>query len=71
MTVSGIKVIRLSEEEKSLLTQAGRLLSDLADEVDMVERDGVFVMELSRAYNTCFDVSREGRFEYVLNDGDE
>ena len=73
MTISGVKVIRLSEEEKSLLTQAGRLLSDLADEIDAVGvgYDGALVMELNRAYETCLDMAREGRFEYTLDDGNE
>ena len=71
MTISGVKVIRLSDDEKSLLSEAGRLLSDLADQIDGIGADEDFVMELNRAYDTCLGVVREGRFEYVLNDGDE
>lgn len=73
MTISGVKVIRLSDEEKGLLSDAGRLLSDLADEIEMVGvgYDGAFVMELNRAYETCLDVVRENEFKYALDDGDE
>ena len=71
MTVSGVKVIRLSEEEKSLLAQAGRLLSDLADEIDTTGHNGDFVMELNRAYDTCLGVVREIEFNYPLDDGNE
>ena len=70
MTISGVKVIRLSDDEKSLLTQAGRLLSDLADQIDGIGADEDFVMELNRAYDTCLDVVREIEFKYEL-DGDE
>lgn len=70
MTISGVKVIRLSDDEKSLLSKAGRLLSDLAEEIDGIGADDAFVMELNRAYDACLDAAREGRFEYVLNDGD-
>ena len=71
MTVSGVKVIRLSEEEKSLLTRAGRLLGDLADQIDGFGEDDDLVMELNRAYDTCLDVVREEKFEYVIDDGNE
>ena len=71
MTISGVKVIRLSDEEKSLLTQAGRLLSDLADQIETVGYDGDLVLELNNAYETCLDVAREEKFEYVLDDGNE
>lgn len=70
MTISGVKVIRLNKEERDLLSEAGRLLSDLADQIDIVGCDEEFVMELNRAYDTCLGVVREIEFKYEL-DGDE
>ena len=71
MTVSGVKVIRLSDEEKILLKKAGQLLSDLADEIETVGNNEEFVLELNRAYETCFDVAMENEFKYALDDGSE
>lgn len=71
MTISGVKVIRLSGEERHVLTTAGRLLSDLAEEIDSIGMDDALVMELNRAYEACLDVAREEKFEYVLDDGNE
>ena len=66
MTVSDVKVIQLSDEEKSLLSEAGRLLRDLAEAInDLGTEEEDFVLELYRAYETCLDVV------YGLDDGDE
>lgn len=71
MKISGIKVIELSEREKNILVTAGRLLSDLADQIDSVGCDEDLVMELNRGYDICLDTARQGKFEYVIDDGEE
>ena len=69
MKITGKKVIQLNDAEKEILVKAGRILSDLADELDAYESDLAY--ELNRAYDTCLDVSREEKFEYELDDGNE
>ena len=69
MTITGRKVIQLNDAEKEILVKAGRILGELADELDVYDSD--FAYELNRAYETCLDVSREERFEYEINDGNE
>lgn len=71
MKITGVKVIRLSTAEKSLLTKAGHLLSDLAEQIDSMGADDDFVMRLNAGYDVCLDVVREEKFEYVLEDGEE
>ena len=68
MRVTGVKVIQLTTEEKTLLTNAGHLLSDLAEQVDSVGADGAFVARLNDCYETCLDVVQEGKFEYVIDE---
>ena len=69
MKISGKKVIELTREEKEILIKAGRILADLADELDAYDSDLAY--ELNRAYDTCLSVSREEVFEYDLDDGNE
>ena len=69
MKISGKKVIELNKEEKETLVKAGRILANLADELDAYDSDLAY--ELNQAYSTCLDVSREERFEYEIDDGDE
>ena len=69
MTITGRKVIRLNDTEKEILVKAGRILSDLADELDAYDSDLAY--ELNRTYETCLDVSREERFDYEIDDGNE
>ena len=69
MTITGRKVIQLNDAETEILVKAGRILGELADELDVYDSD--FAYELNRAYETCLDVSREERFEYEINDGNE
>lgn len=71
MKITGVKVIRLTAEEKTLLTKAGHLLSDLAEQIDSMGADDDFVMRLNAGYDVCLDAVREEKFEYVLEDGEE
>lgn len=71
MKITGKKVIRLSTEEKTLLTNAGHLLADLAEQIDSMGADDDFVMRLNAGYDVCLDVVREEQFEYILDDGEE
>lgn len=70
MKITGTKIIELSEDEKNILVTAGRLLSDLADQIDSMDCDDEMVMELNRGYDICLDTARQGKFEYVIDDGD-
>ena len=71
MKITGVKVIRLSPAEKTLLTKAGHLLSDLAEQIDSMGADVDFVMRLNAGYDVCLDVVREEKFEYIMDDGEE
>lgn len=71
MKITGKKVIRLTDEEKSILREAGHLLSDLAEQVDSMNADIDFVVRLNAGYDVCLDVVREEQFEYIMDDGEE
>ena len=71
MKITGKKVIRLSTAEKTLLTNAGHLLADLAEQIDSMNADDDLVMRLNAGYDVCLDVVREEQFEYILDDGEE
>ena len=68
MKITGKKVIELNEHEVSILKNAARLLSDLAEQVDAY--DDEMSMDCNRAYDTCTDLMHRMRFEFELNDGD-
>ena len=69
MKITGKKVIQLNDAEKEILVKARRILGELADELDVYDSDLAY--ELNRAYETCLDVSREEKFEYEIDDGNE
>ena len=69
MKIAGKKVITLSNDEKTALKRAARILEDLGEQIDPMDDD--FVMELNRAYDACMDAAQRGSFEYDLDDGDE
>ena len=67
MKISGVKVIQLTAEEKTILTTAGHLLDDLAEQIGSIGADDDLVSRLSDCYELCLDVVREEKFEYVLD----
>ena len=69
MKIAGKKVITLSNDEKTALKRAARVLEDLAEQVDPMDDD--FAMELNQAYDVCMDTAARDSFEYNLDDGDE
>ncbi len=71
MKITGKKVIRLSTAEKTLLTNAGHLLADLAEQIDSMGADDDFVMRLNAGYDVCLNVVREEQFEYIMDEGEE
>lgn len=71
MKITGTKIITLSEDEKDILIKAGRLLSDFADQIDSIGCDDALVMDLNHGYEICLDVARHGKFEYIIDDGEE
>lgn len=71
MKITGKKVIRLSDEEKYILRQAGTLLSDLAEQIDSMNADIDFVVRLNAGFEVCADVVRMEQFEYTMDDGEE
>ena len=71
MKITGMKVIQLNTQEKTLLTNAGHLLSDLAEQIDSMGADDDLVSRLNDCYELCLDVVREEKFEYVIDDGEE
>ena len=71
MKITGTKIIQLSDSERNLLVAAGRLLSDLADQIDSMGCDDALVMELNHGYEICLGTAQEEKFEYVIDDGEE
>ena len=71
MKITGKKVIRLSSAEKDLLRKAGRLLSDLAEQIDSTGADDELVSQLNAGYVVCLNVVHEEQFEYIMDDGEE
>lgn len=68
MRVTGVKVIKLTTEEKTILTNAGHLLSDLAEHIESIGADDGFVRQLKDCYDTCLYVVQEGGFEYAIDE---
>lgn len=71
MKITGMKVIQLNTQEKTLLTNAGHLLADLAEQIDSMGADDDLVSRLNNCYELCLDVVREEKFEYIMDDGEE
>lgn len=68
MRVTGVKVIKLTTEEKTILTEAAHLLDDLAEHIGSVGADDGFVRQLKDCYDTCLYVVQEGGFEYAIDE---
>ena len=68
MKVSGVKVIKLTTEEKTILTTAGHLLDDLAEHIESIGADDGFVRQLKDCHDICLYVVQEGGFEYALDE---
>ena len=68
MRISGVKVIQLTTEEKTLLTNAGHLLSDLAEHIGGTGADNDLASQLIDCYDMCLYVVREGKFEYTIDE---
>ena len=71
MKITGMKVIQLNTQEKTLLTNTAHLLADLAEQIDSIGADDDLVSRLNDCYELCLDVVREEKFEYVIDDGNE
>lgn len=68
MRISGVKVIQLTTEEKTILTETAHLLDDLAEHIGSTGADDNFVRQLKECYDTCLYVVQEGGFEYALDE---
>ena len=67
MRITGVKVIQLTTEEKTILTTAAHTLDDLAEHIGSIGADDNLVRQLKDCYDICLYVVQEGKFEYDLD----